>query len=628
MKREFLLREAAFVLVVAMLGTILWKPVSAHAARTVAEIISAAGQIIYSNEGSYASVAANDNGALSIGKLQWHGQRALALLQSIVKANPEQAEEILGKSLYTEINTNLSSAWESRTLKSGEVNKISSLLATAESIQEQDALAMVDLMSYVEHGQRQGIVNEAALIYYADLENQGGAQASARIGESAKNIAGSMSAVTLNELHEAAISDSVLGVSAYQSRRFATYSYVVGLGWEYCGKKDSLIPSDYVTAKGEGAAWIQRALNQCMKANLKVTGVYDEATQTAVSAYQKAKKLTVDGLAGRSTIVHLIKSIVKGENVTQSSNGSSSGNKDSTTTDDAASGNDTATGGKDGNDSAGNKDSSPSQEKPLSATALKSAQASYQYNDIHSPFRLQVTSSRTDAPLQYTSANPGVVTVDSSGMVTIAGAGTTTVSVSQAGNAQYDEGKLNISVTIYSTDPSSYSFPKGSLYEGRVMAQSEVQWLQATIRKLNGVNLKVNGKWSAKLTKQVKAFQKDCGIEADGIVGEQTKQIMKQMLAVKACVPQASLQNVTGGNQITWTADANANRVFIFRKAGNESYQKIKTVSKMTKTSYNDTSMESGKAYKYVVKFGYVLNNKRIVSAKSNVVSNLAGKIS
>ena len=38
-------------------------------------VVSAAAQILYHNEGSYDSVNANDNGAVSVGKLQWHGGR-------------------------------------------------------------------------------------------------------------------------------------------------------------------------------------------------------------------------------------------------------------------------------------------------------------------------------------------------------------------------------------------------------------------------------------------------------------------------------------------------------------------------------------------------------------------------
>ena len=63
-------------------------------------IVSASAQILYNNEGSYNSVNPNDNGAVSVGKLQWHGWRALSLLQTIVSANEKQAEKLLGSSLY------------------------------------------------------------------------------------------------------------------------------------------------------------------------------------------------------------------------------------------------------------------------------------------------------------------------------------------------------------------------------------------------------------------------------------------------------------------------------------------------------------------------------------------------
>ena len=39
-------------------------------------VVSASLQILCDNEGGYNSVNPDDNGALSIGKLQWHGWRA------------------------------------------------------------------------------------------------------------------------------------------------------------------------------------------------------------------------------------------------------------------------------------------------------------------------------------------------------------------------------------------------------------------------------------------------------------------------------------------------------------------------------------------------------------------------
>ena len=49
------------------------------------EIAAEAAKVIFANEGNYSSVNADDNGALSVGKVQWHGNRALSLLKEIAK---------------------------------------------------------------------------------------------------------------------------------------------------------------------------------------------------------------------------------------------------------------------------------------------------------------------------------------------------------------------------------------------------------------------------------------------------------------------------------------------------------------------------------------------------------------
>ena len=49
------------------------------------EIAAEAAKVIFANEGNYASVNADDNGAVSVGKVQWHGNRALSLLKKIAQ---------------------------------------------------------------------------------------------------------------------------------------------------------------------------------------------------------------------------------------------------------------------------------------------------------------------------------------------------------------------------------------------------------------------------------------------------------------------------------------------------------------------------------------------------------------
>ncbi|MCC8120762.1 MAG: S-layer homology domain-containing protein [Oscillospiraceae bacterium] len=204
---------------------------SAETDREFSEILEAALQIIYTNEGSYSSVNADDNGAVSVGKLQWHGNRALSLLKTICEANPEQALELLGEDLYNEITTASAAAWGSRTVNSTEKEAISSLLSTAEGQAAQDTLAAANVTNYIENGIKLGIVNGDALVYFADLENNGGSGASKRIATAAAAVQGSFDQVTLLSLYNATLEDSVMGKSLYLLRRYRTYTYCRNLGW-------------------------------------------------------------------------------------------------------------------------------------------------------------------------------------------------------------------------------------------------------------------------------------------------------------------------------------------------------------------------------------------------------------
>lgn len=185
--------------------------------------------IIIDNEGSYTSVNANDNGALSIGKIQWHAGRALSLMRRIVAMDTEQAYEILGDALYSEV-TGKSTSWSTRIVDSDEKARISRLLGTAEGKEAQDEQALDDVSSYLEHGRKKGIISEGALIYYADVENQNGAGGSGRIGNAAVAAAGSGEKVTLDLIHQIALADEKVG--RYASRRKKTYNKIKALGLE------------------------------------------------------------------------------------------------------------------------------------------------------------------------------------------------------------------------------------------------------------------------------------------------------------------------------------------------------------------------------------------------------------
>lgn len=60
-------------------------------------------------------------------------------------------------------------------------------------------------------------------------------------------------------------------------------------------------------SKGDAVKWIQWELNNDMNAGLVVDGDFGSKTEKAVKAYQKKKKLVVDGICGPKTIEQLAK---------------------------------------------------------------------------------------------------------------------------------------------------------------------------------------------------------------------------------------------------------------------------------------------------------------------------------
>ena len=190
------------------------------------KMVDAAMTIIYRNEGSYGSINKDDNGAVSIGKVQWHGNRALNLLKSIVREAPDLSQELLGEALYDEIVT--ADSWGSRTVNEEEALAISALLKTDVGKAAQDALAATDITSYVNHALNLGLRSSTAIVYFSDLENQWGYTGAKKQAQKAMEAAGSYEAVTLDVLHQACLNYT----TKYHTRRNNVYDYCLSLGWE------------------------------------------------------------------------------------------------------------------------------------------------------------------------------------------------------------------------------------------------------------------------------------------------------------------------------------------------------------------------------------------------------------
>lgn len=215
MKKRIL--KAVCVLLSAA-AVVLSFPYAALAAPTFDQILNAAVYIIISNEGQYSTVLKNDNGAVSLGKLGWHATNALNLLKQIVSLNPSQAVSILGTELYDEIVT--SSSWEGRILNDNEASRLAVFLATSESMSVQDESARNYVINYLNHGMSLGITDPAALVFFADYENQNGHTGAENFF---RRVISSYGVANLSTLYDC---------SNKNYRRTKTYNFCASLNWE------------------------------------------------------------------------------------------------------------------------------------------------------------------------------------------------------------------------------------------------------------------------------------------------------------------------------------------------------------------------------------------------------------
>ncbi len=193
-------------------------------------------ECIISHEGTYNSINPNDCGAVSVGMLQWHADRALTLMRRTAKLNPEFAQTTLGESFYNDVMT--STSWNSRTFNSTEAKAAGVLLGSEYGIKAQNAQASEDVQSYIISGQNKGLTDPGALVLYADIYNFGGGIAS-RIAKRAASYSGSYASVTLDDMYKAAMNDSYGSNSAFVKRTNNVYEYIQTLDWSSSGSSDT-----------------------------------------------------------------------------------------------------------------------------------------------------------------------------------------------------------------------------------------------------------------------------------------------------------------------------------------------------------------------------------------------------
>lgn len=194
---------------------------------TVSKMAARIAPILYTGEsgGSYSAVNANDNGAVSIGLIQWHGCRAHDILSAIVnELGQEESVRILGDSLYNMIVTKTRSQWDhvAFTKNSAEVTKLKALLETEESKKIQNAKIMIDIDGYINSIKAKGIKDENAIAFICHIYNAYGYLPD-KFFTKAKQLAGGSAAnITLDHIYNACMADSYYnehyGVNGYAKR--------------------------------------------------------------------------------------------------------------------------------------------------------------------------------------------------------------------------------------------------------------------------------------------------------------------------------------------------------------------------------------------------------------------------
>lgn len=195
-------------------------------------ILEKAIKIIISNEGNYTSVNANDNGALSVGMCQWHGERARSLIKSFTKDLNTKGSALPKSEFHLITEAWNGTSWSKRILNREEQIFMRILLSFPESIKAQDKLAKKDVQSYINAVMKYDITDENSILFLADICNQGGTGAIKRIINDAFEAYGKHA--TLDNFMHTALNDKVF--KNYKQRRYNVYKKLTGKNYFPAGE--------------------------------------------------------------------------------------------------------------------------------------------------------------------------------------------------------------------------------------------------------------------------------------------------------------------------------------------------------------------------------------------------------
>lgn len=196
--------------------------------------------IIYEEVGEnrvYDSIVGNDNGGLSIGLLGFHEDRARDIIKEIY--NTDRASFYSAAKSY-ELSNKLKDSWAGWVISEGTsiYTSMKRVLGINTSKIVQDEAVIKSVQGYIDEAKKLGITDNGALIYAADLHNQGG------LGALQMCYNASAKPVTLVSLHNGAMTTYM---GNYSTRRCRVYSKIKQL--ESSGK----LTESALSASGQAA---------------------------------------------------------------------------------------------------------------------------------------------------------------------------------------------------------------------------------------------------------------------------------------------------------------------------------------------------------------------------------------
>lgn len=142
---------------------------------TLAEMGVSLIKIHESGAAAYQAINGYDVNGPSIGLIQWHNENAIGLLKKIREKNQSKYDQLASgaSSLISDLSSGTTWYGNHITEGSSVYSALKDILGSDESAEAQDELAAEFVQTYIDLGINAGITDNGALLYHADICNQG-----------------------------------------------------------------------------------------------------------------------------------------------------------------------------------------------------------------------------------------------------------------------------------------------------------------------------------------------------------------------------------------------------------------------------------------------------------------------